>query len=185
MGAAPASDGGETRSGKSKSDFKTTKSLTPRRAPAIGPAFSAVWFDYNRDGHLDLLMAPHAPYEDVVRCLLDPGFRCAGPTPRLFRNRGDSGFEEVTAAAGLDRCYGVMQAVAGDLNADGWPDLVLVSGSLDAQRLEPSVVLRNRQGRFEEWCYLPGFDAPRNFTGLQPGGAWIENPLLRLAHPGQ
>ncbi len=57
-----------------------------------------------------------------------------------------------------------------DLNSDGWDDLLLVNGSLDAQRLEPTVALRNIQGReFREWFYVPDFDAPGNFIGATTG----------------
>ncbi len=131
-----------------------------------GEGFSALFFDYDRDQHPDLLITSYAPFDEVVRCLVDPGYRTHRHTARLFRNRGDGSFEEVTSHVGLNRAYGTMQAVAADLDSDGWTDLVMVNGSLDAQRLEPSVVLRNLQGRqFEEWFYLPSFDAPANFIG--------------------
>lgn len=148
-----------------------------------GEAFSAVFLDYNRDGLPDLAVGSHAPFEDVVRCLLDPDFRSAQNTPRLFRNKGGGVFEDVTAQVGLNRCYGAMQVLASDLDSDGWPDLVLVNGSLDAQRLEPSVVLRNIQGQeFREWFYMPGFDAPGNFIGARLAAGrieFVENPVLR------
>jgi Flp pilus assembly protein TadD len=145
-----------------------------------GLGFSALFFDYNRDRAPDLLITTHAPYEDVVQCLLQPDFKATRNTPRLFRNKGDGTFEEVTAQVGLTRCYGTMQAAATDVDADGWPDLLLVNGSLDAQRLEPSVVLRNRQGRdLREWFYVPGFNQPGNFTGIAKDGSLLENPLLR------
>ncbi|PYV09339.1 MAG: hypothetical protein DMG23_11115, partial [Acidobacteria bacterium] len=131
-----------------------------------GEGVSAVFFDYDNDRHPDLLITTHAPFEEVARCLVEPGYRTNRHTARLFRNRGDGSFEEVTGRVGLNRSYGTMQVVAADLDMDGWTDLVLVNGSLDAERLEPSVALRNLQGqRFEEWFYLPGFDAAGNFIG--------------------
>lgn len=131
-----------------------------------GQGFSTLFFDYDNDGRLDLLVTTQAPFEDVVRCLLQPRFRFSRNTPRLFRNKGEGSFEDVTARVGLDRCYGTMQALASDIDADGWTDLILVNGSLDAQRLEPSIVLRNMSGKeFREWFYLPGIDEPGNFIG--------------------
>ncbi len=131
-----------------------------------GQGFSALFFDYDHDGFLDLLVTAQAPYEDTVRCLLQPTLRFSRNTPRLFRNRGDGSFEEVTARVGLDRCYGTMQAVAADFDKDGWIDLLFVNGSLDAERLEPSVVLRNVEGKeFREWFYVPEFARPGNFIG--------------------
>jgi hypothetical protein len=45
----------------------------------------------------DLLVNAHAPFEDAVRSLLQPDFHPAANTPKLFRNKGDGSFEEVTA----------------------------------------------------------------------------------------
>jgi len=131
-----------------------------------GTSFSALFFDYDNDGWADLLISAHAPFEEAVRCLLQPDFRATSDTPRLFHNQRNGHFEEVTRAVGLDRSYGTMQALAADLDADGWTDLLLVNGSLDAERLEPSVVLRNEHGQgFKEWFYLPDSRAPSNFIG--------------------
>ena len=108
-------------------------------------------------------MTAHAPYEDVVRCLLDPLFHSTRNTPSLFRNRGDGTFQDVTKQANLDRCYGTKQAAIADFDGDGWPDLLLANGSLDSGRLEPSVILRNEEGKkFSQWSYLPGFSIPSN-----------------------
>ena len=85
---------------------------------------------------------------------------------RLWRNTGQGSFEDVTTKVGLDRSYGTMQAVAVDFDADGWTDLLLASGSLDAQRLEPSVVLRNEGGKqFREWFRLPSSGGAANAIG--------------------
>ncbi len=153
-----------------------------------GESYGALFFDYDRDGLPDLLVTRYAPYEDVVRCLLQPTFQAPWSSPRLFHNLGSGRFEEVTLAAGLSRAYGTVEAVAADIDGDGWPDLLLVNGSLDAQRLEPSVVLRNLQGKgFREWSYLPSFDAPGNFLAgsvvAEPRGGprvvLVPNPLYR------
>lgn len=131
-----------------------------------GTSFSALFFDYDNDGWPDLLVSTEAPFEESVRCLLQPDFRATRDTARLFHNQKNGRFEEVTQAMGLERCYGTVQALAADFDSDGWTDLVLVNGSLDAERLEPSVVLRNEEGkRFKEWFHLPGVEAPSNFMG--------------------
>ncbi len=154
-----------------------------------GERFSALFFDYDRDGWMDLLVTAHAPFEEVVRGLLQRDFKVTRNTPRLFRNKGQGSFEEVSERVGLNRPYGTMQAVAVDLDSDGWPDLLLVNGSLDAGRLEPSVALRNVQGReFREWFYVPGRDTAGNFIGVSAGNTrrqglsgldLAENPILR------
>lgn len=128
-----------------------------------GEGFSALSLDFDRDGRMDLLVTAHAPLELSLMRLLYPVLTSQRYTPRLFRNRGQGLFEEVTAALGLDRCYGIMQAASADFDRDGWPDVVFALGGLEKSHLEPGVILRNGVGkRFVEWTYLPGFDAPAN-----------------------
>lgn len=137
-----------------------------------GEGLSVMFFDYDRDGDADLLVTAHAPLELSLQRLLDPSKLVKQRTPRLFRNSGAGRFEEVTAAVGLDRSYGVMQAVAADFDADGWPDLLFAQGGLDDTHLEPSVILRNREGKaFVEWGYLPSIRRPGNALGASPSDA--------------
>jgi len=78
---------------------------------------SAAAVDVDGDGLLDLLVG-----EDPL-----PGYN-GSPTKRtrLFANRGDLKFEEITDAAGLPDSPGLGVA-AGDVTGDGWPDLFLAS----------------------------------------------------------
>jgi hypothetical protein len=132
-----------------------------------GDGFSALFFDYDRDGRPDLLVTSHAPYEVALECLLRPDLRRVEWTPRLFRNRGGGHFEEVTSQVRLDRAYGTMQAAAVDVDQDGWTDVVLANGGLEEYRLEPSVILRNEEGKsFMELAHLPSLDAPMNARTL-------------------
>ena len=131
-----------------------------------GDGLSVAALDYDRDGRPDLLVTARAPHELSLLRLLSPGLAAARQTPRLFHNLGQGRFAETTAAVGLNRWYGVMQAVPADVDGDGWTDLVLANGGLERERLEPSLVLRNDGGhRFEEWAFLPGFDRPVNAVG--------------------
>ncbi len=63
----------------------------------------------------------------------------AGPEVRVFRNRGDGTFEDVSHALGLDEVK--LQAprglIAADIDGDGAPDLIVT------QRDAPPVLLRN------------------------------------------
>lgn len=131
-----------------------------------GNSFSAVFFDYDRDGFPDLLVSQYSPFEDVARCLLKN--ECSPPLagPRLFRNNNGGSFEEVSERVELTRLSGTIQALAADMDSDGWEDLVLVNGSLGADRLEPSLILKNEKGeRFVEWAALPDPTRPGNFLG--------------------
>jgi hypothetical protein len=57
------------------------------------------------------------------------------PVPdRLYRNRGDGTFADVTAEAQVAREYGpAMGVVAADLDADGWPDLYVANDMQENQ----------------------------------------------------
>jgi hypothetical protein len=66
----------------------------------------ALWFDYDNDGRLDLL---------VVRF----------GTPILYHNEGNGKFRDVTAQSGLDKKFGnTIAAIAFDYDNDGYLDLL-------------------------------------------------------------
>lgn len=132
-----------------------------------GAGLSTLLFDYDRDGDLDLLVTAHATLELSLRRLLEPARTSEEGTPRLFKNDGQGHFLEVTSDVGLDRHFGVFQAAATDVDSDGWDDLVFAHGGFERTHLEPSVILRNREGRsFVAWAYLPSVDDPRRALGV-------------------
>jgi len=75
--------------------------------------------DYDRDGRLDLL---------VLSNIADARRSPDGEPPRLFHNRGDGTFEDVSAKSGLSRdpIHG-HSATWFDANGDGWADLYIAS----------------------------------------------------------
>ena len=133
-----------------------------------GEGLSALFFDFDRDGDPDLLVTAHAPLALSLRRLLSPEGRAKTLTPRLFENEGGARFVEVTSKVGLDRQFGVVEAEAFDVDSDGWLDLVFAMGGFEASHIEPSVVLRNREGKdFVEWAHIPSSDEPHNALGVR------------------
>ena len=116
---------------------------------------SAVWFDYDRDGLLDLFVCNYvkwSPEHDVV-CSVDGGRKsyCTpeayrGDTCWLFRNRGDGTFEDVTATSGVfDTSSKSLGVTVFDYDGDGWPDLVVANDT------QPNKLYRNlRNGTFRD-----------------------------------
>ena len=119
-------------------------------------ASSAGWFDYDRDGDLDLLVLNYLDwsYETDVACG-DParGVRqyChpdnyKGMAPVLYRNNGAGRFRDVTKQAGLDNpeCKGLGLVLA-DFDGDHWPDMFIANDGV-----ANAFYWNNRNGTFEE-----------------------------------
>jgi enediyne biosynthesis protein E4 len=120
-------------------------------------ATSAGWFDYDRDGLPDLVIANYVAdfsWDDTRFCGdAARGLRAychpdvyRGSGVRLFRNLGGGHFQDVTAHAGLEssegKCLGLVLA---DFDGDGWPDLFVANDSA------MNFFYRNRgDGTFEE-----------------------------------
>ncbi len=99
----------------------------------------ASFFDYDKDGDLDLVVANHPRFRNIPMQIhydnwIDPPLKFSN---RLFRNDG-SKFTEVTEEAGV-MSYGFSLAVlTTDFNVDGWPDIVI---TVDHE--EPDIFFRN------------------------------------------
>ncbi len=113
-----------------------------------GFSTSAAFFDYDKDGRLDLFVCNYvewSPQQDL-RCTLNGRDKsyCTpesyrGQSATLFRNAGDGRFEVVTAKAGLKNASSKALGVSVvDFDGDSWPDLFV---SNDTQ---PNQLFRNR-----------------------------------------
>ncbi|MEE8526890.1 MAG: CRTAC1 family protein [Thermoanaerobaculia bacterium] len=115
-------------------------------------SFATWFFDYDNDGDLDLFVADYsAPIRQVSGSYM--GFPSAGGSgrPLIYRNEIQPGgvprFREVSRELGLDRPLLPMGANYGDLDNDGWLDLVIGTGVPDLEALMPDAVYRNQGGR--------------------------------------
>ena len=109
---------------------------------------SALWFDFNRDGLLDLFVCNYVQWspEHDVFCSRDGKTKsyCTpeayhGETCWLFRNRGDGTFEDVTATSGIFDASSKSLGVAMlDYDQDGWPDLVVANDTQPNKLRSPS-----------------------------------------------
>jgi hypothetical protein len=120
-----------------------------------GFSTSALWFDYDRDGLLDLFVCNYVKWspEHDVFCSLDGKHKsyCTpeayrGETCWLFHNRGDGTFEDVTAASGIfDSSSKSLGVALIDDDRDGWPDLLVANDT------QPNKLYRNqRNGKFKD-----------------------------------
>jgi enediyne biosynthesis protein E4 len=126
-----------------------------------GFSTSALWFDFDRDGLLDLLICNYVKWSPELDefCSVD-GKRKSYCTPEayhgdtcwLFRNRGNGTFEDVTAKSGIfDPTSKSLGVTLLDYDHDGWPD-ILVANDTQANKL-----YRNqRDGTFKDFGLLAG-----------------------------
>ena len=116
----------------------------------------ATWFDYDNDGKLDLFVSTFVFYDKSQNPLctdetLKRRYYCVPrlfkPQPsRLFKNRGDGTFKDVSAESGIaDHPGKSFGAVATDVNNDGLMDLFVANDTM------PNFLFVNKGGgKFEE-----------------------------------
>ena len=123
--------------------------------------------DYDRDGHLDLMVANYVDFDlsaapaagDNSNCLWKGVPVMCGPRGLpsakniLYHNRGDGTFEDVTTKAHIDQTDGhyAFSVTTLDYDDDGWPDIFVACDST------PSILYHNnRDGTFKDVAITSG-----------------------------
>jgi hypothetical protein len=126
---------------------------------------SASFVDVNRDGWLDLYVANYLQYEleDVSPCFgasgspgycTPDGYRAL--PDRLYLNRRDGTFSDVSVKSGVTRRFGPALGVAtADFNGDGWIDVYVANDGRENQ-----LWMNRRDGTFEDVALLSGVALP-------------------------
>jgi enediyne biosynthesis protein E4 len=117
-----------------------------------GYSTQAVFFDYNKNGRLDLFLLNHSFHSDKTYGPADELRQIDDPKAgdRLFRNDGGR-FTEVTREAGIITSalgYGLGVAVS-DITLNGWPDIYVGNDFLEDDYL----YINNGDGTFTEALY--------------------------------
>lgn len=132
-----------------------------------GWSVSAAFVDFDHDGWLDLFVGNYVDFSFANRkkCFSYTGAEdyCSPlayePMPnRLFRNRRDGAFEDVTASSQIAReYYGALGVVCADFNGDGWTDLYVANDE------RPNLLWVNQgNGTFKSSAMLAGCAVDRN-----------------------
>lgn len=109
----------------------------------VAPSTSATFFDYDRDGFVDLYVGMYGnAFTDIPRL---PFFAQNGEANRLFHNEAGQRFTEVTEASGVGDTGWSLAVAAGDYDNDGYPDLAVAN---DFGR--KNLYHNNRDGTFTE-----------------------------------
>jgi enediyne biosynthesis protein E4 len=125
----------------------------------------ATFFDYDRDGRLDLYVGGYVALEpdglryckfsDVLTSCPPSVYR--GSPDMLYHNNGDGTFTNVTSKAGIYQPEGKNLAIgAADYDNDGWPDLFVANDGLNAYLYH-----NERNGTFTEVGLLSGMALTR------------------------
>ncbi|TMH37951.1 MAG: CRTAC1 family protein, partial [Betaproteobacteria bacterium] len=138
---------------------------------------SATFFDYDRDGFLDLYVTNYVDYriENNQKCYASTSARdyCAPsaykPVPGiLYHNRGDGTFEDVSVKSGITRAYGAgLGVVAADLNGDGWPDIYVANDGNPNQ-----LWINQKDGTFKNEADMRG--SAVNADGVAEAGMGVD-----------
>jgi len=123
--------------------------------------------DYDRDGHLDLMVANYVDLDlssapkpgERSTCIWKGAPVMCGPQGLpgskniLYHNRGDGTFEDVTTKAHIDKASGhySFSVTTLDFDDDGWPDIFVACDST------PSILYHNnREGTFTDVAITAG-----------------------------
>jgi hypothetical protein len=126
---------------------------------------SAGWFDYDKDGWLDLVVTNYldwTPQNNLWCGDRAPGYRSycnpgnyRGQKTKLYHNNHDGTFTDVSdkTGVGMPESKG-MGLVLADMNGDGWPDIAIANDTW------PNFFFQNnRDGTFKDVSLISGLAA--------------------------
>jgi hypothetical protein len=138
-------------------------------------AVAAAFFDYDRDGDLDLFVSNYVIWDPKTEPLCGPkGINdyChpnnyKGLPNSLFRNDGNGHFTDVSKASGIRKVIGKGMGIGvADFDGDGLVDLFVANDT------EPNFLFHNLgDGRFEEVGFVAGVAYPESGRALSGMGA--------------
>jgi hypothetical protein len=139
-------------------------------------AVAGGWFDYDNDGQLDLFVVNYVKWNaDYSRVCGDDarGLRVychpryfEGLANRLYHNRGDGTFEDVSERSGIGGSVGKGMSIAfADYDDDGFVDAFVTNDGV------PNFLFHNkRDGTFEEVALLAGVSVPMHGKAVSSMG---------------
>ncbi len=148
--------------------------------PAGTLSVQGAWLDFDHDGHLDLVLSNYTRWtpETDQRCIRADGidYYChpkiyPSVPNRLYRNKGDGTFNDVTEAAGFAGPLGKGMGISiVDVNGDGWDDVFVANDT------EPNLLYINQQnGKFREQGLIMGVAYNDDAASVSAMGADIRD----------
>jgi len=122
----------------------------------------AVFFDYDKDGDLDLYLLNHTNKErrpNQIRTIINDGTGLSAD--KFYKNSGHQKFEEVSKSIGILHDGWGLGVAINDFNNDGWED-ILVTNDFIADNF---IYINNKNGTFSE----KGKEYLRHFSHFSMG----------------
>jgi len=118
-------------------------------------ATAAMWFDYNRDGLLDLYVGVYS------------GYLINGQFPnKLYKNLGNGQFQDVSVSSNTQNTGNKVLAMSViDYNNDTWPDIYIASD----RRVGNTMLRNNNNGTFTNTSVQTGTNFELDAMGLAVG----------------
>jgi hypothetical protein len=152
------------------------------------PEYGTLWavvgafFDYDKDGALDVFISNYCVWDPATEPACGPPGRRDYCHPKnyrglpnsLFRNRGDGTFEDVSKRSGIRAHVGKGMGIGlADFDGDGFLDLFVANDTL------PNFLFHNRgDGRFEEIAFEAGVgyvDTAQPLSGMGADAKDVDN----------
>ena len=139
---------------------------------------SAAWFDYDKDGKLDLVIVNYVAWKPELNFWCGdhgPGMRSYchpndfdGVPATLYHNNGDGTFTDVSEASGIAaKSANGLGVVTFDYDNDGWQDIFIANDSM------PNLLFHNNHdGTFTETGYSAGVAV--SMDGLPEAGMGVD-----------
>lgn len=150
------------RGGKDIDDWKFEEISGKAKVGEPWSSFPCWFFDYNNDGLEDLFVSSFDSLafgmqaHEVAADMLGLPFKT--DTPRLYLNKGNETFVNVTKTVDLNHPLHTMGCNYGDLDNDGYLDFYLATGAPDYRSIVPNRMFRNDSGRtFQDVTTTGGF----------------------------
>ena len=145
-------------------NFRYVSSHTSKKYLIETMGSGVALFDYDNDGRLDIFLVNGAPIADPTLKGTIPQKDGPGTWNRLFHQKADGTFEDVTEKAGLQGIGYGMGVAVGDYDNDGYEDLFVTSYGRN------TLYHNNGDGTFSDVTASAGLAG----SGWSTSAAWVD-----------